>query len=58
MCVAGFVLLYGLELLSTEKVEKEKKWVLKEGPCYRSYPCYSDINDPSTLEWWLIYYLE
>uniref|UniRef100_A0A6C0EFV1 Uncharacterized protein n=1 Tax=viral metagenome TaxID=1070528 RepID=A0A6C0EFV1_9ZZZZ len=46
----------GLELLSTEKVEKEKKWGLKEGPCYRSYPCYSDITDPTTLQWWLIYY--
>ena len=23
---------------------------------HRCYPCYSDTNDPKTLEWWLIYY--
>ena len=45
-------------ILHTEKVYSERKWGLGEGPCSRSYPCYSDINDPSTLEWWLIYYLE
>ena len=46
----------GLVKLSTEKVEKEQRWGLKEGPCYRSYPCYLNINDPCTLQWWLIYY--
>jgi hypothetical protein len=23
---------------------------------YWHYPCYRDVSDPSTLEWWLIYY--
>ena len=46
----------GLEILSTEEVNKEKRWGFGDGPGIRSYPCYSDINDPNTLEWWLIYY--
>jgi hypothetical protein len=46
----------GPEILSQEEVDKEKRWGLGPGPCLRSYPCYSDINDPNTLEWWLIYY--
>ena len=46
----------GLEILSTDKVNKEKKWGFGEGYGVRSYPCYSDVNDPNTLEWWLIYY--
>lgn len=46
----------GLEILSTEKVNKEKRWGFGDGTDIRSYPCYSDIHDPNTLEWWLIYY--
>ena len=23
---------------------------------YRLYPCYEDVADPSTLQFWLIYY--
>ena len=46
----------GLEILSTEEVNKEIRWGFGDGPGIRSYPCYSDINDPNTLEWWLIYY--
>ena len=46
----------GLEILSTEEVNKEKKWGFGEGPGIRSYPCYSDINDQKTLQWWLIWY--
>lgn len=45
----------GLEVLSTSQVNKERRWGLKNG-IVRSYPCYSDVSDPSTLEWWLIYY--
>jgi hypothetical protein len=45
----------GVEVLSTEKVEKEKRWGL-DGSNIRSYPCYSNPTDPSTLEWWLLYY--
>ncbi len=45
----------GLQILSTEEVKKERKWGF-EKLGYRSYPCYIDINDASTLQWWLIYY--
>ena len=44
------------EVLHCNIIEKEKRWGFGEGPGIRSYPCYSDINDPNTLEWWLIYY--
>ncbi len=46
----------GLKILSTDEVNKGKRWGFRDGPGVRSYPCYSDINDPNTLEWWLIYY--
>ena len=46
----------GLEVLSTNKVNKERKWGFGNGTVLRSYPCYSDINNPNTLQWWLIYY--
>lgn len=46
----------GLEILSTNDVEKEKRWGFKDGPCVRSYPCYTDKSDPNTLQWWIIYY--
>lgn len=36
-------------------IENDKKSGLNS--CnYRLYPCYENINDKSTLEWWLIYY--
>ena len=48
----------GLEVLSKEKVDREKKFGFKRGNVagVRSFPCYSDVTDKSTLEWWLIYY--
>ena len=46
----------GLEILSTEKVYKERKWGFSKGNGIRSYPCYSNISDKNTLEWWFIYY--
>ena len=46
----------GLEVLSTKKVYKERKWGFKEGSGVRSYPCYTDVNNAKTLQWWLIYY--
>ena len=45
----------GLEILSTNEVNKEKKWGFGKEPNFRSYPCYTDVNDQNTLEWWLIY---
>ena len=47
---------YPGEILHCSIIEKEKRWGFGDGPGIRSYPCYSDINDPNTLEWWLIYY--
>ena len=46
----------GLEILSTNEVNKEKRWGFGKEIGIRSYPCYSDVTDPNTLEWWLIYY--
>jgi hypothetical protein len=46
----------GYQILSIDEVNKEKKWGFGDGAGYRSYPCYSDVTDPNTLEWWLIYY--
>ena len=42
-----------------ESLEKNNNWGFKSGDYknkYRCYCCYSDINDPKTLEWWLVYY--
>ena len=47
----------GLEILSTNEVNKEKKWGFGKGSGVRSYPCYSDVIDSNTIEWWLIYYI-
>ena len=50
------------DILSTEKLYKLRKWNLdgdpsKERTQYTWFPCYSDVNDSKTLEWWLIYYV-
>ena len=37
------------------EIENEKRQGLTEDN-YRFYPCYEDINDKNTLEWWLIHY--
>ena len=48
---------FGVETLSTEKVYNERKWGLAGGDSImRSYPCYTDVTNPDTLQWWLIYY--
>lgn len=46
-----------------EAYEKDKKWGFrgntqksKDKNKYRVYPVYSDANDKTTLEWWLVYY--
>lgn len=48
-------------VLSTNRMFKHRKWNLdgnssKKRTQYTWFPCYSDINDLNTLEWWLIYY--
>ena len=41
-----------------EEKEKNGEWGFysNKGNSYRCWACYSDVNDPNTLEWWLIYY--
>lgn len=41
---------------STDEVYKERKCNIENGAGYGLRPCYSDISDPSTLEFWIIYY--
>lgn len=44
-------------VLSKDKLFKTSKVTSGMGKSkYCIRPCYSDINDPNTLEWWLIYY--
>jgi hypothetical protein len=47
-----------------EEIEKTGLWKMTQQRNskrlehrYRVYPCYRDLNDNSTLEWWYIYYL-
>lgn len=35
---------------------KKKPYIGAANNDYWLYPCYSNVNDPNTLEWWLIYY--
>lgn len=42
-----------------EEIEKLNKWGFKKGNIdnlFRCYPCYRDINDINSLEWWLVYF--
>jgi hypothetical protein len=46
-----------------KNMETNNKWGFRgtteesrEKNKYRVYPCYEDINDKSTVQWWLIYY--
>jgi hypothetical protein len=48
-------------VLSTDRMWKHRRWNLdghssKNRTQYTWFPCYSDVNDSNTLEWWLIYY--
>ena len=42
-----------------EKIEKLNNWGFTKGKndnLFRCYPCYRDINDINSLEWWFVYY--
>jgi hypothetical protein len=39
------------------KEMEEKPYIGAANNDYWLYPCYSDVNNPKTLEWWLIYYI-
>ena len=42
---------------STAEMSNERKYGLTKDT-YRLFPCYRDVGDPSTLEWWFIYFAE
>jgi hypothetical protein len=43
-------------ILSTKDLfNKRKDWLKKQKRPYRLRPCYQDVNDKSTLQWWLIF---
>jgi hypothetical protein len=45
----------GKHIISTVTVYKERKSGLNDKNKFRSYACYSDVTNPATVEWWLIY---
>ena len=49
------------KVLSTDRLLEHRRWNLdgksqNNRTLYTWWPCYSDVNDASTLQWWLIYY--
>jgi len=45
------------KVFSDKEMFKERKWALNQkSSIWRCSPCYTDVSDKSTLEWWLIYY--
>ena len=43
------------KIYSCDEIDKDKMWGLNNDN-YRFYPCYRDVNNKDTLEWWIIYY--
>lgn len=43
------------KIYSFYEISEERKYGLTENN-YRFYPCYEDINNKSTLQWWFIHY--
>lgn len=41
---------------TTQEIYDVRKWALNETHHYTFYPCYDDINNKSTLQWWFIHY--
>ena len=45
------------KVFSSDDMFKQRRWALNtKGPTWRCSPCYTDVNDKSSLEWWLIHY--
>jgi len=42
------------KVYSCKEIYTERKWATADK--FRFYPCYQDVNDKDTLEWWIIYY--
>jgi hypothetical protein len=43
------------KIYTCDEVKCERRHGLKENT-YRLYPCYENVNDKSTLQWWFIHY--
>jgi hypothetical protein len=43
------------KICNCDEITSERKFGLTEST-YRFYPCYEDVSDKSTLQWWLIHY--
>ncbi len=41
---------------SCAEIYNVRKWNLNQDHWYTFHPCYEDVNDPSTLQFWLIYF--
>jgi len=41
---------------TTEEIYEVRKWSLNETHHYTFHPCYEDVNNKHTLQWWLIHY--
>jgi len=41
---------------TTKEIYDVRRWSLNETHHYTFHPCYEDINDKSTLQWWFIHY--
>ena len=44
------------KIRTTKEIYEVRKWALNNTHLYTFYPCYEDINDKSTLQWWFIHY--
>ena len=45
------------KVFSSDDMFKQRRWALNtKGLKSRCSPCYTDVSDKSSLEWWLIYY--
>jgi hypothetical protein len=42
-------------IYSCEEIRSERRWGLNANN-YRLYPCYEDVTNKDTLQWWLIHY--
>jgi len=42
--------------MSFGEIENNKTWGINDTYKYRLHPCYENVNDKSTLEFWLIYF--
>lgn len=45
------------KVFSSDEMFKQRRWALNtKGSSWRCSPCYTELHDKSSLEWWLIHY--